>query len=412
MPKKIIDISPPQKESPSLPTSAGLKKKPHFPFWLKISLVFLVLILGVIVWLSFHSQLTLGVKPKTDLEKFQQIVEVNISQIEVDFQNAVIPGQFFKKEKEKWETFQASGIDFEAKNARGVIRVYNAHTPPTPLTLREKTRFLSSEGGKIFRALKKIYLPPAKVINGKVIPSEVAVEVEAQEPGEDYNIGPSKFSVPGLAGTAFYYTIWGESEKNMEGGFKKEVKKITTQDIEEAKEKLKEDLYQLAKNSLKSQIPEDFVLVEDAIFEEDSQISCFGKPEDRLSEFNCQGKIKIKGLGFELADLKELATKLLLNKIPSVKSFWPDSLKLNFSPQTLIPEEGKMILNLEVEVETYTKISKVTLTSQIKGLSKTEIEKIVSESWPQVEKIEFKFWPFWIKKAPHNPERIKIKLIP
>ena len=159
-------------------------------------------------------------------------------------------------------------------------------------------------------------------------------------------------------------------------------------------------------------LPGDKVLVDDAIYEQDSQISCFGKPEDRVSEFNCQGSIKIKGLGFKLADLKEFATQIVLNKIPSEKSFWSDSLKLNFSPQTLIPEKGKMILNLEIEVETYTEISNAALISQIKGLSKPEIEKVVSENWPQVENIEFKFWPFWIKKAPFNPERIKIKLIP
>jgi hypothetical protein len=408
MPRKILDISPPTKKPQTL-SPEGLEKKPYFPLWLKITLT-LGLVFGAIIWLSLQSKLTLYLKPQTELVKFQQTLEVNISQNEVDFQKKIIPGRFFTQEKEKWQTFQATGQDFEEGKAQGIIRVYNVHTPPTPITLRAKTRFLSSEGGKIFRAPQKIYLPAAKIKNGKVIPSSVEVKVVAQEAGEDYNIGPSKFSVPGLAGTPFYYTIWAESESNMEGGFKREVKKVTSEDIENAKRVLKEKLWELAKNSLESEISGDFVLNEKAIFEEDSQISCLVEQEAHLSEFNCQGKIKLKGLGFRVSDLKEFATQFVLNKISSSKELYGDSLNLNFSIKSLIPEQGKMIIDLEIQAEIYNKIPQELFLSQIKGKSQTEIEKIVFENYPQIEKVKFKFWPFWIKIAPKNLDRIKIEL--
>jgi hypothetical protein len=410
MTKKVLDISPPRKSVTSIPEKR-FEKKPRFYFFKRIIGIFVVLgvVFGVVVGLSFRSTLTLKVHLLTEPIEFQEEIEVNVSQEKVDFQQKIIPGRFFAEEKEKWKTFYSTGKDFEEGKAHGVIRVYNAHTPPAPITLRAQTRFLSSQAGKIFRSTKKIYIPKAQIKNGKVIPGSVEIEVVAQEPGEDYNIGPSKFSIPGLAGTAYYYTIWAESESEMEGGFKKEVKKVTSKDLENAKAALEKSLEKIAKDSLQSKIPKDFVLNDKAITQEDFQVSCFQKPGDKVPEFNCQGKIKLKGLAFKFSDLKELARQFVFQKIPFSKKLQPESLNLNFSPKTLLFDQGKMILSLTITAKIYETFNKEIFLSQIKGKSQKEIERIVIENYSQIENVEFKFWPFWLKIAPKNVERIKLE---
>ena len=39
------------------------------------------------------------------------------------------------------------------------------------------------------------------------------------------------------------------------------------------------------------------------------------------------------------------------------------------------------------------------------------IPKITSENYPEIESVEIKFWPFWVKKAPKNLQRINIEVI-
>ena len=411
MTKKIVDISPPKEKRETI-SQKSFKKKPSFYLPVKVLLVIVVLglIFGAAIALTLSGKLTLYLQPKTEPLYSQEEVEVNVSQETIDFQERIIPGKFFEVEKEKWETFETTGKDFEEGKAQGIIRIYNTHTPPTPVTLRATTRFLSSEDGKVFRVSKKIYLPPAQVEGGRVIPSSQEVLAVAQATGEDYNIGPSKFSVPGLAGSALYYSIWAESTGNMEGGFKREIKKITSQDLETAKKALKESLEELAKNSLKNEIKEPFVLDDKAIFEEDFQASCFEEVDSRAPEFNCQGKIRLKGLSFKLSDLREFAIKNISTEIPASKRVWLENLNLNFFIKTVLGEGGKMILDLKIEGATYKDIPIDTACGQIKGKSTEEIERIIFENFPQVESIKIKFWPFWIKRAPKNVERIKIEL--
>lgn len=407
MRKKIFDILPPKKQAQLTPPDF----KPGFSKKLILLLIILAGV-GILIFLNLKSKLVLSLSPETERIEYSVSLEVNTSQKDIDFQEKIVPGELFSQENEKWQRFQSTGKDFEQAKARGMIRVYNATDPPTPITLRATTRFLSAQGGKIFRAPEKIYLPPPKKIGGKIVPSFRDVEVIAQEPGQDYNIGPSKFSVPGLAGTKFYYLIWAESEKKMEGGFKKEVKKVTEEDLEKAKESLYQVLFSLASNSLKNKIPKEFLLKEEGIIEKDFTISCFAEAGEKVENFSCQGKIIIEGIGFKISDLRDFAKHFLSRKIPSKKELFEQSLELEPSVKRAIIEdgEGKIVLELKIQGEIYQKISFQLILEKIKGKSKSQIEEIILRDYPQIKEIKFDFWPFWIKKAPKQTERINLKL--
>lgn len=414
MKKKIVDISPPekvsQKESKIVlkETPKQLPKKKHpLRFLIGIGLFFL-LILIVYIGSFFFSKLTLYLTPETEIKAFEEEIEVNISQTTFDLQDKIIPGSFFEIEKEKSQEFEATGQDSIGEKAEGTIRVYNSYIPSTPINLVAATRFLSAEGGKIFKTPERIHLPGVQIKDGEVTPGFTDVKVIAQAVGDEYNIGPSKFSVPNLAGNPLYYDIWAESTEPIEGGFKKEVRVVTEEDLEKAENILEKNIKDLAKSSLKKQLPQGFVLAEGGNFIKNFQVSCPEKAGTQVSKFGCQGKIKMVGLGFKLSELKDLAVDFIKLNIPSSKEFDSQSLYLKYLARNLVTEQGKMILNLKVEVNIYDKIPKQILLSQIKGKSEKEIKEIVFERYPQVETIKFDFWPFWVKKAPDSSEKIKI----
>lgn len=415
MPKKIIDISPPlgakpQAKPPKIKMERREEKKPRSFLRWKILVIFLI-IFGGIILIQINSRLTLKIQPYLEPLSFEETFEVRVDAESINLEEKIIPGRFFEEDVEKSEQFRSTGLSQEVGKAQGKIQVFNSHSPSTPITLRAGTRFLSSDNGKIFRSPEKIYLPAAKIIQGKAVPSSVEITVEAQEAGENYNIGPSNFSLPGLAGNPLYYTIYAESQSSMSGGFVKEVKIVSAEDIANAQDSLLRTLFREANDFLRNRISEDFVLLEKAVSEEESDVRCLQKSGGEYVEFSCQGNIKIKGLGFKLSDLKALSGKFVAKIISPSEKLVEGSLNFEYLSQNLILEKGKMILDLKIEGATYKDIPIETLKEQVEGKSKEEIREIILNNYPQIESTSVKFWPFWMKKAPKTSERIKIELI-
>lgn len=409
--KKIFDILPPNKINELIPEKFPPKTKKGNPF-VKNLIIFGFIFCLVLVFIItyFYSSLVVYLNPKTENTIFKTEVEVNVSQTSPDLEKKIIHGVLFEAEEKKEKKYSATGNDFIEKRAQGIIRIYNSHNPPTPISLVVNTRFLSAEKGKIFLASEKTYLAAAKKEKGRIVPSFKDIKVMAQEGGEDYNIGSSKFSIPGFTGTPFYYSVWAESSAAMEDGLKKEVKIVSEEDLEKAKKNLEKEIEDLARISLKKQLPENFVLADGGDFVKNSQISCLEKAEDQKTEFTCQGKIKIAGLSFKLGDLRNLAFDFVRSSVLSSKKFDIQNLILEYSHQGLFIDEGKMTLSVKIEIPVYDKISEKDIASQITGKTEAEIKEFIFETYPQVEKIKFNFWPFWVKKAPNFLEKIKVEI--
>lgn len=414
MTQEIFDILPPEKteeQTVEIILKTAEKKKTGKKVLFLISLLIILLISGSLFFINvfFNSTLVVFLTPQAEVKIFKTEIEVQAYQTDLELEKKILPGVLLETEKEGGKQFVTTGKDFIEGRSQGIIRVYNKHNPPAALNLVANTRFLSAKGTKIFRSLGNINLEPAKIKEGKIIPSFKDIKVIAQESGEDYNIGPSKFSIPGLSGTAFYYTSWAESFSEMNGGFKKEVKAVSEEDIRKAKEVLEKELENLIQNSLKEQLPPGFVLAKGGVFTKVLQVSCDKKVKEQGTEFYCQEKIKAATLGFKLSDLKKIVFDFLKLNLDFSKEFNPQKVILEYSSQGLTPEEGKMILVLKIKVPLYEKIPQDKLLSEIRGKSEKEIKSILG-NYSQIKKAELKFSPFWFKKTPDSLERIKIEI--
>jgi len=372
--------------------------------------VLIIILVVIFVVLTMKSKLSLTLTFAQSSISIEDEIKVDIDQTEISVENKAIPGQFFEIEKEKWEMFASTGSVEENIKAEGIIKVYNSHNPPRPVALVVNTRFLSSGGGKIFRAQDKIYLTPATIQGGKVIPSVTEVQVVADGTGKEYNIEPSKFSVPGLAGTALYYTVSGESTEKIQGGAENTVTKITLDDLKSAKTELASILKNSAIVALKRKIPGGFVLDESAIIEEDVETTCFKTVETITPDFNCYGKIKLKGLVFETEHLKNITLGFLNAVVPSLKEIREESLEISSNIKGEAVKAGKMVLGISAEVQSFEPLNKDLLFYQVYGKKAESIRRVILDNFPQIEKVELKFWPFWVKSAPKDIERIKIDL--
>jgi hypothetical protein len=413
MVKKFFDILPPELRSFKIKEKEPekeVKENKNKKFFEKIGIIILCF-LGLIILISLKASSEIVIQPfKNPVEWVEEGLKASTGVKDMDIENKIIPAEFFEIEKQTSQKFLATGESFEEKKAQGVIRVHNSHNPPKSMTLVVRTRFLSSEGSKYFRALESIHVPAAKLENKKIIPSFVDVKVEAMEPGEEYNIGASNFSIPGLVGTSYYYTIHGKSDSAMTGGFKERVDVVTAEDIENAKKTLEKTLLNEAQNSLAESLPEDFILLSSAIFSQEVESSCSEKDGAQVSEFTCEGNIKIKYLVFNESFIKEISKNIILSKISESDRPIEESLSIEYIENRVDLDKSEMILDVKILLDTYREIDEQVLKSEISGKTQEEIKDIVFTNFSSIKKIKVKFWPFWIRKTSLNLDKIKIKI--
>jgi len=409
MNKKVVDILPPGKLEKKKTEEF---KAPEIKISFKKSLFFIPLVLviavGFFILLNL-SRAEIEIWPETEVKTFRTKLTVDKAVDNYSFLNKVIPGKIFETEKTVSQEFSSSGKFLKEKKAEGIIRIYNNHSS-LPQTLVVNTRFqpplekfqppLEKGENPWFRSLERIVIP-AKGYQD--------VRVMAEAAGEKYNIEPSTFSIPGLAGTPQYTFVYGKSLEPMKGGVKKETPKVTQEDLDRAKNEISKRAEEECRASLKNKIPADFDFLESASKTEILETFSLAKPEAELEKFTYQVKAISTALVFKTEDLKNFVNTFLSSEIPTGKIIHQESLKINYSLENVAISQGKLILSLTLETKIYSDIEEVSLKRALERKSLAEA-KIFLENQPQITKAQIRPWPFWVKKIPATSKQIKITL--
>lgn len=364
-------------------------------------------ILLVLLGIYFYNTLPKAdiiISPVLEKVSFQEKIAIDASFDTINVPKKSIPARYLEIIKEGTEEFVATGSASNDGKATGSIKVYNKISPSAPLVLKVGTHFLS-DSGKYFITLEKITIP---AMQGKSAGS-VIVKVQAEQSGEAYNIGSSKFSVPKLSGTSYYYTIWGESTSNMVGGYSGKVKKVTQDDINGAKDLLTKKLLNDAEQALKSNILKEEVLLEGATRGEIIEANANLKENTIAESFHESAKVKFTALVFKKQDIEQFARDYVVSKLSDGKNFLETSLSLNYKLDLVDLQGKKGVVSATLDGSTYYRMDFNSLIDSSRMQSSGEIKSIIESSYgDKISKIEINLWPFWVKKAPKNVDRIKV----
>lgn len=418
--KKFFDIYPPKKlkekkEEQGLNAFLKQPKEKKFFFSGRWVVVFVLILLFLVTGsvLSYFTLLKaeIDIWPKTQILNFDEeiVASTQVPQDDPTFwaENSMIPAKIVEKEQSISQQFSSSGKVLKEANAKGQIRIYNAYSTSSQV-LVANTRFISSEG-KLFRSTYRITIPGAKYEKGKLQPSYIDAEVQAAESGESYNIGPSTFSIPGFAGTAKYTAFYGKSFSSMVGGFKSEVAQVTKEDLDNAEKVLLAKLTEESKNSLRSSIGSDYILLDEAIKKDIVEASSLVTAGAQADAFNFQVKIKIQALVFSKNDLEALAKNFILAQVPAGRKIQETSLEMSYSGGKGDFESKKITLNTKFSAKVYQDVDEQALLKELVGKSVNEAQ-VFLESQPQISKIQIELRPFWVKRVPKNIDKVKINL--
>ena len=429
--RKVFDIIPPKEPLPagrqgkeSVPIVETPKKRPDFAeklepvskkivfesapdikrvfgkkvlWWPVITVLAIVCIGGVSFFL---------IKPKAEVEIWPQKTPLEVkSQIVV---GSDIVGEEKTYDCPVSQEFPATGVKSSNAKAMGTIRVYNAYST-SPQTLITSTRFVS-DGGKLFRTPQKIVIPGAHYEGGKLVPGEVDATVEAGEPGEDYNIGPSTFSLPALAGTPRYTAFYAKSFESMKGGSKDEKLQVTRADLDNAQKTLTVTALDNCQKSLASSLSlEEYIVLPEALESAVIELNPLAKEGQEVDRFVFQMKARATGLVFKKQDLENFAKNYLLSQVPEGKNLAQNSIAVSFLPKTVDLEKKKITLTAEISGQIYPTIDENRLKEAIKNQRPDEMTSTLRQ-FPEIEKFQARLWPFWVSRAPLETTGIAIKL--
>ncbi len=383
MGRKIFDITPPKSIERKV-IKITKKKKPSFSPFLLTIILFLLAVPGLFLFSLWQSRAEVEVVPKVKSWPFETEVK--------DFE-----GKLVKERKKILKEFSSTGVKEKKEYAKGKIRIYNNSS--VAVTLVKRTRFLSSNG-KQFRITKQVTIPPKSFIDG--------VEVKADAPGKEYNIGPTKFSIPGLVGSNLYPLVYSESFEPMEGGFLGETHYVTKEDLEKAEKELMKELSEKGKDSLKEKFSsDDYLIFDELIAQEVLEKSPLIKAGVEAETFFFKGEIETSALVFKKEELIKYLKDFTKGKIPQKEKIINLSLeKISLKEKNL--EEKRASFLVKFSLNTYSLPDFDFLKEKIKNKLIVEGEYIL-EKEPDILSSQIKVYPFWIKQIPKNPNRIKIK---
>ena len=374
-----------------------------------IFLIFVLLVAGGFLLYFILPKAQIVINPRKEDIKFEAevIADKNINSI--DLEDNRIPAQVFQLETEGSRKFPTTGEKDVVEKAKGTLTIYNQYSS-SEQTLVKTTR-LRSENGKIFRLTETVVIPGASIEEGKIIPSSREVTVEADEAGDAYNIGSSKFTIPGFEGTPKYVAFYGQSTEPMTGGAKGRMKVVTKQDIDGATEIVSLELKNKVKDEFKKKIPADLKMLDDAyvleVIESDSTL----EPDDPGKEFIITTKVKAWGLAFKEDDVSILIKEKIKEKISANKFLISSTIKIDYKNTKIDSNKGRINFMCQVSAQTAWSLDETKLKNELSGKDEIEVRRYLS-SLPEIETAKVVFWPFWVKSIPKNKDKIKITIKP
>ncbi|MCD6085455.1 hypothetical protein J7J41_00460 [bacterium] len=383
--------------------SKSVKKKFYF--------VSSFIIIGVVsfvylFWFKFPKT-TIILYPK----KTQKIIEVSLAcaPIEkIDFENKILPAKLVKFERVFEKSFKTTGKKKIETFAKGKVKIYNAFSS-APQILVKNTRFLGEKSNKLFYLTKRVVVPGAKVIEGKIVPSSLEAEIIAQKPGPEFNIGSDKFWLPAFKerGSPRYYKVWAETIQEIKGGESKEISIATEKDIENATTSIEKTLTSLLETEFLEKtknylVPSKGYRVK---IEYENQLP---KPGETMNEFSVKAKALLEGFIIEKKNLEEISKKILSESF-NLEKWEITSIKEDFFNPEFEEKHPMLRFEAKIKINLARKIDTDLLKKKIREEKKENLKKLLS-NLDEIEKAKIIFWPFWIKKVPKNLERIFIEI--
>jgi hypothetical protein len=360
----------------------------------------------------FLPKAMVAVSIREETKKFDLEIKGMASISEVIIKELSIPSRIVEKEDSMTNSFKATGKKASSSDAsqkaKGKATIYNEYSKDSQ-QLVATTRFLSTSG-KLFRLVKGVTVPGMSGSN----PGTVEVDVIADQSGNEYNIEPTSFKIPGFEGTSKYDKFYAKSLSVMAGGggagSSDGITVVSQSDLDSAKKESEEKIKDKLEEDVRGEIGSGGILLSDASEKSISESSSSVRANEVAGSFDYKIKGKIKAIVFSENDLKKIIGETYneSNKGKRISDY--SVIKINYGASSADYSSGSISIKVNVEIPLKSSMNQDEFKKKLLGKNETEIKAILKE-YPQIDKINIDFWPsFMSKKVPQYEKRVEIEV--
>ncbi len=315
-----------------------------------------------------------------------------------------LPFEIMQLSAEESGLIAATGITSGGQKASGKITVYNNYGS-APQKLIANTRFQTSDG-KVYRIKGAISVPGMGVLEATVY---------ADQAGEEYNIGPADFTIPGLKGGARFEKVFAKSKSAMSGGSSGNARVVKKEDIDSVRASINEKIKNNLAEMLAKQKPEGYVLFADAVkieYAENQDNPKVGDSSGRSMAF------KIKGSATAYLFKKDALYKALaddnagdLKKAPKNDPVLINNVEsLDFNLISADAKNKEITVRLKGDADFVWVVDTAKLLEDVLNYKGKDYASVF-QNYPAIEKAAIVQSPKWWPRFPKDKSKIKINVV-
>lgn len=359
----------------------------------RILVSFLIAVAAITALVLYYSlaeaTITLKIKPDN---------AVTETKVTVGEKNADVFGVIKTLELSDTKVFPASPSGEREDKATGTVKLINKYSANQ--TLIATTR-LQTDSGILFRLQQTVTVPAGGQVDTPVI---------ADQSGEASEIGPSKFSIPGLK-SSLRELIYAESSTNMRRA-EKPGTKITALDFDQANKSMTESLIPQAVAKIREQLADDQKTWSVVYKSETIKGEANKKEGEQSADFKYTTTVKVSAVFYNPEDLR---TQMIAKSENLIK----DGRKI-----ITIEEQSLAVTLDDINTDNNTAtfnikfLAQVAVTDANKAFKKSDLlgrtpEEVTNyfDLVSGVESVNTKLWPFWVKTVPTVESHINLEVI-
>ena len=387
-------------------------KIPNFnKFRLKVILGVVLLLLLIGGWVAAAKILPKAeILVKTNTTSFTKDLSITASPdlASVDSEKEIVPAKVEELQKQDSETSQASGEQNVGKKATGTLTLTNCIDDGKSHTVPKGTSF--SKDGKTFLTDKSVELGSAYFYNGECKSSDLPpgfgavkdVDATAAEGGSDYNIKKGSYA-SSIAGINAYGS-------DMKGGTDKVIKIVSQNDIDKAKQQLREKTSEGTVEDLQALLRgQGYVPFESTYEAGEPKVEVSVEAGTEADSVTVTSTTTYKMAGAQKsaieAIIKQASQEDIDSQLQSVTDSGIDKATIRVSEAR---PDGTYALSVETIVTAGPEINEQNLLQEILGKKLGETQSIIRGK-AGVSDVEVNYSPFWVHSTPNNPDKVTIR---
>lgn len=316
------------------------------------------------------------------------------------FNSGDLPYQIVTVDKTVSANVPAESTETANDPAQGTITIYN--TQETPQTLIKNTRF-ESPNGLIFRIQNSVSIPGGSISS----PGSVKATVYADTGGDQYNIAPGTFTVPGLKGSASFDKVTAKSTEAFTGGFSGTRASVSEATRDTQNEKSKAALDKALSEGIAEKIGSGYIVIPGSTF------MSYQPAPDTVGKDNTVN-VNLKGTATAVALPNAALAKNIAYRVLGSYSGQPvmikDASTLKLTPANPgIPtgEQATFGFTLEGSTTIVYDIDTAKIGGAVAGKGRETAYNII-QGFPEVSRAILTVRPFWKTSFPDDPADITV----